>query len=250
MEEKWVRCPGYENWYDVSDLGNVRSYHVGGGKLDRGNVQRVMTPQIRDYVAVVLSKGVGVSKLIRVHVLVAKAFIPNPKNFKVVHHKNNNKLDPRAVNLEWVSSGKNQEYAYRDGLKKRPIGISNGRCRLLEEDVNNIFKSNKTIYELSAIYNIDKSVVADIRSGKLWSKLTGKKYVPKNFTSLGNQDIIDILHSNMKQDDLAKIYKISQSRVSAIKTGRSCSGVTGVVFKGKREYIYHGIKTTKGIKNI
>ena len=37
-----------------------------------------------------------------IHQLVAKAFVPNPNGYKNIMHKNGNKKDNRAVNLEWI----------------------------------------------------------------------------------------------------------------------------------------------------
>ena len=37
-----------------------------------------------------------------IHQLVAEAFVPNPNGYKNIRHKNGNKKDNRAVNLEWV----------------------------------------------------------------------------------------------------------------------------------------------------
>lgn len=245
-KEIWVPCPGFEKWYDISNMGNVRSYHIGQGKIDRTEVQRVMSTWIGTYLHVPLSRGIGVVKLVKTHILVARAFIANPYKRKVVHHKNNNKLDPRASNLEWVTSGKNQEYAYRDGYRKRPFGELNGRCKLTSSQVLEIFNSKENIYKLADHYQIDKSVIADIRSGKLWSKLTGKKYISKNMVILTEAQILEIVKSNLYQDLLAEKYQVSQSRISSIKTGRSHSEITGIKFKGKSEYSYHGIKTTHG----
>ena len=54
----------------------------------------------------------------RVHRLVAEAFIPNPNNYKVVGHKNNNKADNRVENLYWTTTQENTQKACNDGLLK------------------------------------------------------------------------------------------------------------------------------------
>lgn len=243
-EEIWKRCPGYENFYDISNLGNVRSYHIGRGRVDRSAVKRIMAIGInKDYLQVPLSKGIGVMKTCSIHIMVAKAFVPNPKNRKCVHHKNNDKSDPRAENLEWVTSGQNQKYAYLDGQRERPLGMANGRCKLSIEDVLEIFESKENVYKDSANYNISRKVIASIKSGKLWSSVTGKVYIKKPITRtiLSEAQILDILNSKKFQDDLAIQYKVSQSTISAIKTGKSYSELTGVSFTGRKEYEYFGI---------
>ena len=52
----------------------------------------------------------------RVHILVAKAFIPNPNNYSVVMHIDNNKANPNMSNLKWGTVSQNTLDAYRDGL--------------------------------------------------------------------------------------------------------------------------------------
>ena len=54
----------------------------------------------------------------RVHILVAEAFLPNPNNYTVVMHKDNNKANPEVSNLEWGTNSKNTKDAYKDGLAK------------------------------------------------------------------------------------------------------------------------------------
>lgn len=52
----------------------------------------------------------------RVHVLVAKAYLPNPHNYPIVMHKDNDKANPSVDNLEWRTVSKNTKDAFADGL--------------------------------------------------------------------------------------------------------------------------------------
>lgn len=52
----------------------------------------------------------GKTKSIRIHRLVAKAFIPNPDNLPEVNHKDENKLNNNASNLEWCDRQYNNTY--------------------------------------------------------------------------------------------------------------------------------------------
>lgn len=54
----------------------------------------------------------------RVHILVAEAYIPNPNNYPVVMHKDNNKQNCCVDNLEWGTTQQNTQNAYFDGLQK------------------------------------------------------------------------------------------------------------------------------------
>lgn len=100
--EEWRAVVGYEGFYEVSDLGNVRSLRT----------KRLRRFSITDwgYYHVGLSKN-GVAKDWRVHRLVAMAFVPLIDGKTHVNHINGDKLDNRAANLEWVTKRENEEHA-------------------------------------------------------------------------------------------------------------------------------------------
>lgn len=52
----------------------------------------------------------------RVHILVAKAYLPNPFNYPVVMHLDNNKSNPQLYNLKWGTVAENTKSAFNDGL--------------------------------------------------------------------------------------------------------------------------------------
>ena len=58
----------------------------------------------------------------RVHILVAETYLPNPNNYPVVMHKDNNKANPCVDNLEWGTVSKNTQDAFNDGLAKNDKG--------------------------------------------------------------------------------------------------------------------------------
>ena len=97
MHEVWKDIKGFEGVYQVSSLGNLKSFKkdVKGRVLSNTNRKG-------GYFSVVLKNGNKI-RCVRMHQLVAEAFIPNPNTLSQVHHKDGNKQNNCMDNLEWVS---------------------------------------------------------------------------------------------------------------------------------------------------
>lgn len=121
--EIWRDLSGYEGLYKVSNLGRVKSVHhiiirSNGWPKTINEKILVSHPCPSGYESVSLHDLNGDFKTAMIHRLVASTFLDNQKKYRVVHHKNSNKKDNRAVNLEWCSNQYNTEHAYKfEGLK-------------------------------------------------------------------------------------------------------------------------------------
>lgn len=104
--EQWRDAPGYEGLYQVSDQGRVKTCATGHIKA------QVLGGK---YLQACLSKN-GKAKNKNIHRLVALAFVPNPDGLPEVNHKDGNKANNDAHNLEWVTSSGNKLHAYATGL--------------------------------------------------------------------------------------------------------------------------------------
>ena len=110
MKEIWKDIQGYEELYQVSNLGRVKS-------LNYRKTGKEKTLRLRNhktgYVYIGLSKN-GETKHYRVHRLVAETFISNPNNYLEVNHKDENPSNNRVDNLEWCTHTYNVYYGARN----------------------------------------------------------------------------------------------------------------------------------------
>lgn len=100
--EKWKNIEGFGNKYQISNFGRVKATNYRRTK----QCKIMKLSKSRDYLGVHLAKD-GKGKAYFVHRLVANAFVKNPDNKPYVNHKNGNKHDNCATNLEWVTPSEN-----------------------------------------------------------------------------------------------------------------------------------------------
>lgn len=121
--ERWKAVKGYEGFYEVSDLGQVRSVPRLRAK---GDVLKQCTNPHNGYCYVSLCAH-NLRKSVRVHRLVMEAFNPTDKKpgydkEHTINHIDGDKTNNRLDNLEWCSQSENQRHAYEKGLQG-PNGI-------------------------------------------------------------------------------------------------------------------------------
>lgn len=119
--ETWRPVHGYEGYYEASNMGRIRSV-PRTVKCKNGAVKRyesgLMHPSKHyknGYMSVMLSRD-GKPKRMLVHRLVAQAFVPNPSGLPEINHKDENKENNAASNLEWCDRSHNMTH---NGLSKR-----------------------------------------------------------------------------------------------------------------------------------
>ncbi|WP_455094397.1 NUMOD4 domain-containing protein [Prevotella koreensis] len=116
MQEIWQSIKGFEDYYEVSNMGNVRSKDrviIQNNGVFHTRKSKVLKPQINKkngyfQVMLVIHKR---CRLFYIHRLVAEAFVENPYNLELVSHINNDDTDNRAENLIYMSRSikKNKE---------------------------------------------------------------------------------------------------------------------------------------------
>jgi hypothetical protein len=162
--EQWRPAPiaGYEHLYEVSDAGNVR-------RACRYLPRPTLKPHLRrGYSALELSKH-SQSKVVRIHRLVALAFLgPEPAGHQV-NHKDGNKQNNRLDNLEYVTPQQNHQHAAKTGLKAR--GERNNHAKLATADVLAIRASRWPAHVVAARYDVHKSTIDAIRQRRNWKHI-------------------------------------------------------------------------------
>lgn len=118
-DEIWKAVPEFEGFYEVSNIGRVRSISriVRSGRGYRINPSIILKPALGQwgYEQVCLRKN-GKKYTKRVNRLVAQTFIPNPDNLPQVNHIDGHKTNNHVDNLEWCDSSQNMIHCHRNGM--------------------------------------------------------------------------------------------------------------------------------------
>ena len=153
MNETYKDIQGYEGKYQISNLGNVYSLITN----------KILKPRLTldGYYQVDLCKD-GVKRHLYIHRLVAQSFLDNPKNYKIVNHKDENSMNNIVSNLEWCDSTYNNNY----GNCKRKISEANS-IKINQYDMNgNFIKQWLGINNIERCLKINKGNICMCCKGK------------------------------------------------------------------------------------
>lgn len=141
-QEQVKPIPEYKNYY-ISENGNVYSYYHSTSKL--------LKPYLGTdgYLQVKIPDNYGADTHIKLHRMVASLFVSNknPNSYNIVHHKDENKLNNNASNLEWTTLAQNTIYS---------IGK---KCCMLDKD-NCILSIHDSVADLARYYRVDSSTAS------------------------------------------------------------------------------------------
>lgn len=149
-DEVWKDIVGYEGLYQISNFGRVKSLPRNGTK----NTVRYLK-SVRDgngYLFVCLCKN-NKRKYVKIHRLVAQAFLDNKYNYPQINHKDENKENNYVENLEWCTAKYNINYGNRINI------VSNKRSKkVCKFDINgNYLTTYKNAVEASNTEHLNKS---------------------------------------------------------------------------------------------
>lgn len=115
--EVWKPVVGYENCYEVSNFGRIKSI-ARFVKCKDGKIQRYNEKILRLWIAKlgyasITLEHYGETRKVGAHRIVAEAFLPNPKGLPQVNHKDENPTNNKLNNLEWCTAKYNLTYGSR-----------------------------------------------------------------------------------------------------------------------------------------
>lgn len=180
--ENWKAIPGYEGYYEASDLGRIRSVerivpHGRHGTCRQKS--KVLKPALdaHQYPRVALSMGDAL-RTYTVHRLIALTFLGKRPEGNQINHKSGVKTDNSVSNLEYCTQSENALHSYRIGLQKPKPGSLNNNAKLTEQDVKEIRDyvrlSRKKYYgrdDLAKKYGVSSAHIKEIVNNRrgIWS---------------------------------------------------------------------------------
>ena len=153
-KEVWKDVEGYEGFYQISNLGRVKS--LKQKSFSREKIMKIIVNPKFGYAQLNFRVDNKI-KCFKIHRLVAIAFIPNPENKPDVNHIDGNKLNNCVTNLEWCSKSENMIHAFKNGLcvfteEKKAlmlVGLRKKICKkvLQYDKLGNLIKEHDSVEE-------------------------------------------------------------------------------------------------------
>lgn len=168
LVEIWKPIKGYEDLYEISNFGRVKSFNY----MNQGKEKILKLHTLKyNYKQIMLQKN-NIRKCFLVHRLVAEYFIPNPNNLPYVNHKDENPANNHVSNLEWCSQQYNVNYGTcierRSKSQSKPV---------LQFDLNdNFIREYSSIKECAILNDFNQSHVASCCRGE---RKTHKNFIFK-----------------------------------------------------------------------
>ena len=170
--EVWVPVRGAAG-YEVSDLGRVRSVarvmvrSNGAPMRLREKILRPI-PTMHGYHVVTLSLR-GVHQQTTIHKLVAYHFL-GPANATEVNHKNCDKTDNRAVNLEWATHDENMRHASLMGRLSPVTNPRRSNVLNLEmaRGIRAMHRDGMSVASIARTLGISYDLASSVANGRSW----------------------------------------------------------------------------------
>src|SRR5579863_5563618 len=170
--ETWLPIPGYEGFYDVSDLGRVRSLPRQGIRSRHSTV--ILRPMLRHGYATVYLMRDGSRTTCYVHRLVLLAFVGPCPPGQETRHGPGGKSDNRLANLCWGTPPENWADKVRDGAAN--VGILRGEAKptakltwAIAADCRRRYAAGESQAARAREFGVHKTAVQQVVTGKTWA---------------------------------------------------------------------------------
>lgn len=174
--ENFKKCPSWPN-YEINIDGTCVK------RIDTGRVMSISERGISKYLATRTCHN-NIPQNTFIHKMVADAWLFNddPEHKTQVNHKDGNKQNNHASNLEHCTPSQNQQHAVKTRLKGSGEDLYNSStdgktiheiCRLLTQGYR--------VSDISSIFDISKDVVRKIRDGSTWFEIRSQYNIVHNY---------------------------------------------------------------------
>jgi hypothetical protein len=168
MKEVWKQIKGFEGWYSVSNRGRIRRDFPGHG-TKIGRIRKLNTDN-DGYSTIILCKD-NIRTHLKVHSLVANAFIGSRPKGMEINHKDNVRNNNLFTNIEYKTHQENVLHSYRMGRSR----LTGGR-KLTTNKILSIKKEygtgNFTHKILSEKYKVCPSTISRVVTNNTWKHLS------------------------------------------------------------------------------
>ena len=154
-DEEWRKVKGFEN-YSISNYGRLKVKKPNGS-------EKICSQQKTDngYYYFKLN-GICKKQKMRIHRLVAIAFIDNINNYDQVNHKNGNKWDNRVENLEWCNNSMNIDH------RVNVLGYKSGKKEVLKISLDGkLLEKYDSLEAAASANNVSKCNISSVCHGRM-----------------------------------------------------------------------------------
>lgn len=243
MRGKKKSAYGYKWIYDIEDENKysdekweiiAKKFINGSTGYKVSNYGRIKTPKgkickgistINGYLLIHIN---GITY--RLHRLVAQVFLKNPENKKYVNHKDNDRTNPKLLNLEFTTPSENMYHSVKFGSSKTKKVIQ------FDLNMNEINKFN-SLADASRTLNIKASNISACCSKK---QKTAGRFIFRHFDEIYKEEVNYIEQRQILKEDIG-IYKTETEIIEIEK--RIMKPITNI-----NDYIINDTDNT--IKNL
>jgi uncharacterized protein YerC len=173
----------------------------------------------------------GIKYNLSIHRIVAELFCENPNGYGLVNHKDADRLNNRADNLEWCSAKMNVKHGFDRGLNKN-VGENHRSSTHSDEkiaEVISLLNSGLSYAKVSKQTGVSEAHIYRLKHGHARSNST---LIPPSekgpMTKLSEVDVLEIkkmIFNGAKRKDVAGLFNVSVANVSNIAKGLSWANV-------------------------